>query len=636
MTRVQRTIRKTMLAVLLATACRADGLAASRSSTIALTPDGTIVCVVNQDSGSVSLWCVTEEAKDEVREVAVGDEPRTLAVAPDGRTVYVTAQRSQQIAVVDISRGERVAAIPLSGQPLGIVLSADGRRAFVSQFAGDYIDGQYSPGAIAVIDTTKRSVIHQVAVKPFPFALAIDSQRQRLYATHFFAQQSDGFVSVVDTESLQLLREISLPEDDDINGGAGGVFTAISAIAVHPSAPRALVVGVHANVRRGLTQSGRALSHKTTMQAVVRLIDLGRGEELSDSRIISSFSGQAVAMPSAVAFLPSGEHFIDVYSVSHDFKVIAYNERGIVAERSLFELPAGPTGVALTPDGRGAFFNGRWARSVAHVSIDDIRKPRLVREMRMTAEPWSELRALGARVFHNSRDTRMTPNRWLACGCCHLDGAVLSDNLVWEFSQKQKPSSPRLVNTKPLSLTAASSPPILIRGTYHAVQEEQKFIRSFLGGSGFLRTSDRELPEKFVGVSRELDALDAFVRGLTPRPNPHLRHGIPRAENADSVRRGRELFTSQRVGCSRCHQGAALTLSGSTVGVKKLVDVGTGILADVPSLHALWSSAPYLHDGRAARLRDVLTAHNPDDRHGRTSDLTDNQIEDLIRFLHVQ
>ncbi len=378
-------------------------------------------------------------------------------------TIYVTTQRSQTLAIVDLEKGQCTATIELAGQPLGVVLSADGRRAFVSEFAGDYIDGVYSPGTIAVVDLVKRSVIKKIPVKPFPFALALDDKRRSLYVTHFFAHNSVGLVSVIGTDSCELQREIHLPEDNDIIGGAGGVFTAISSIALHPCAPRALVVGVHANVRRGLSQSRHALSHKTTMQAVARVLDLEKGEEVPCSRIISSFSGQAVAMPSAVAFLPSGKHFIDVYSVSHDFKLIAYNERGVVAERTLFELPAGPTGLALTRDGRTVFFNCRWARSIAQVTIADIRRPNLAHKVQITQEPWDELRAFGAHVFHNSRDTRMTPNRWLACGCCHLDGGNLSDNLVWEFTENQKPSSPRLVNTKPLSITGWSAPQFLFR-----------------------------------------------------------------------------------------------------------------------------------------------------------------------------
>ncbi len=53
----------------------------------------------------------------------------------------------------------------------------------------------------------------------------------------------------------------------------------------------------------------------------------------------------------SVAFLGEGEYFVDVYFASHDMKVIKYNERGLVAERSLLELPDGPTGIAVTGDG---------------------------------------------------------------------------------------------------------------------------------------------------------------------------------------------------------------------------------------------------------------------------------------------
>jgi len=54
---------------------------------------------------------------------------------------------------------------------------------------------------------------------------------------------------------------------------------------------------------------------------------------------------------------------------------------------------------------------------------------------------------------------------------------------------------------------------------------------------------------------------------------------------------------------------------------------------DTPTLRGLWASAPYLHDGRAETLTEVLTTYNPDDRHGRTSHLTAAQIEDLVTFL---
>ena len=73
-----------------------------------------------------------------------------------------------------------------------------------------------------------------------------------------------------------------------------------------------------------------------------------------------------------------------------------------------------------------------------------------------------------------------------------------------------------------------------------------------------------------------------------------------------------------------------------------LHDVGTGDddatelmgpAYDTPTLLGVYRSAPYLHHGKAATLRDVLTTQNKEDRHGRTSDLSETQISDLIEFL---
>jgi cytochrome c peroxidase len=71
-------------------------------------------------------------------------------------------------------------------------------------------------------------------------------------------------------------------------------------------------------------------------------------------------------------------------------------------------------------------------------------------------------------------------------------------------------------------------------------------------------------------------------------------------------------------------------------------DVGTGgddpkeklgPAYDTPSLLGAYRTAPYLHHGRAESLPDVLTKCNPDDKHGKTSHLTAQQIADLVEFL---
>jgi cytochrome c peroxidase len=54
---------------------------------------------------------------------------------------------------------------------------------------------------------------------------------------------------------------------------------------------------------------------------------------------------------------------------------------------------------------------------------------------------------------------------------------------------------------------------------------------------------------------------------------------------------------------------------------------------DTPTLIEVWRTAPYLHDGRAVTIQDVLTRFNKDDRHGRTSELTEKEIEELAEFV---
>ncbi len=249
-----------------------------------------------------------------------------------------------------------------------------------------------------------------------------------------------------------------------------------------------------------------------------------------------------------------------------------------------------------------------------------------------TREPWSRRRLLGAKVFHNTRDPRMTPGRWLSCGVCHLDGGVVSDGLRWEFTDPQKHDSPKLLNTKDLTVTGWSAPPLLISGKYKTVQEEDKFIRSFLGGTGFIAHQNGSFPGDPVGKSPEMDAVAEYVLALRPRPNPHMKDGLPRMEIRASAVRGQEFFFSDHVGCSRCHSGPYFTQSGRT-SRPRLTDVGTGMRGDIPSLRNLWQSAPYLHDGRAKTLQEVLTTYNSHDKHGKTRHLKPREVADLATFL---
>ena len=124
-------------------------------------------------------------------------------------------------------------------------------------------------------------------------------------------------------------------------------------------------------------------------------------------------------------------------------------------------------------------------------------------------------------------------------------------------------------------------------------------------------------------------AIDTYLKSLTPVPSPYLVDGKLSA----AAQRGKKLFES--AGCAGCHPPPLFT-------DKQKYDVGTGPdnrgfkEFDTPTLVEIWRTGAYLLDGRAATITDVLKKHNPKDKHGTTSKLSDQQIADLAEYVLSQ
>ena len=70
------------------------------------------------------------------------------------------------------------------------------------------------------------------------------------------------------------------------------------------------------------------------------------------------------------------------------------------------------------------------------------------------------------------------------------------------------------------------------------------------------------------------------------------------------------------------------------MGTKKPTD--RSALLKTPQLTNVALMAPYMHDGSAPSLEEIWTVFNPQDKHGRTNDLTKNQLNDLIEYLRTR
>lgn len=129
-----------------------------------------------------------------------------------------------------------------------------------------------------------------------------------------------------------------------------------------------------------------------------------------------------------------------------------------------------------------------------------------------------------------------------------------------------------------------------------------------------------------IGDRRAL--LDAFL-AAEPLPTSHA----PR----DVVREQRGLAVFFASGCDHCHAPPAFTTLARyplhTVFPDH--DGDAALSLDVPSLRNLRDQAPYLFDGRAATLGDVIGRENGANRHGDTRALTDEERADLLFFLET-
>jgi cytochrome c peroxidase len=243
----------------------------------------------------------------------------------------------------------------------------------------------------------------------------------------------------------------------------------------------------------------------------------------------------------------------------------------------------------------------------------------------------------GKQLFYDASDPRMNEDGYLSCASCHLDGG--QDGRTWDFTDRGE----GLRNT--ISLVGR-------RGTGHGnvhwtanfdeIQDFENDIRAHFGGDGFMSNAlfplvANPLGEPKAGRSEELDALAAYVSSLTEFGRSPYRE--PDGNLTAAGGRGRLLF--QQLACAQCHAGADFTDSASGV----LHDVGTLspssgqasgeplVGLDTPTLRGLWATAPYLHDGSAPTLLDVLTTKNPLGSHGATTTLPPQDQADLVEYL---
>ena len=130
---------------------------ASASGAAAITADGARVFVANPDSDSVSL--VDTRTDEPVAEVVVGTDPRSLALGPGDRHLYVTGHGSATLTILSAESLSAVATFAIGAEPYGVVADLRGHLVYVASSA---------LAAVEVVDVRLRQVIGRIPVGPKP------------------------------------------------------------------------------------------------------------------------------------------------------------------------------------------------------------------------------------------------------------------------------------------------------------------------------------------------------------------------------------------------------------------------------------------------------------------------------------
>jgi DNA-binding beta-propeller fold protein YncE len=608
----------------------------SSSASIVYDPAHDVVCNVNPDSDTVSF--VDVQTLQKIGELAVYGRPQALAIAPGGK-LWVVHRDDYAVAIIDLdSRSiERGFRLPYASQPMGIAMSPAGDAAYVTLMAA---------GKLAKLNPDTGEVVRQLDVGPWPRGVAVSQDGENVYVTRFISAHSPGAAGFGEVlhiagSSLEVLDRIALPEDTstaDTDQGGRGIPNYLFAVGLTPDGGEAWVPTKKDNMARGILRDGLALNQDNTVRPSVSVINLETGTE----DLINRIDLDDRNLPVHVEFSPLGDYaFVSVTGSSQVTVLDAYTKEFVTTLRG---AGLAPSSSVLTPRGR-LFMHGALSRSVVVYDVVDIlsatdQATRLLAEIPVVeVEKLSAEVLLGKRIFYNSEDQRMSQEGYLSCATCHFEG--FEDGRVWDFRDRGEGFRN---TTSLLGRRGTGQGPVHWTGNFDEIQDFEGAIRNDQLGTGFIAdplylegTHSTPLGDPKIGLSPDLDALSAYVTSLAEVNRSPFR-------NADGTltadgEAGRSIF--ERLECATCHAGPDFTDSAQ----RELHDVGTlketsglrlgepllGI--DTPTLLGVWETAPYLHDGSALTLRDVLTTANPEDRHGAVSTLQAPEIDQLVAYL---
>ncbi len=574
--------------------------------TLLVTRDGRFA--VMSDPALDTIFVVDLEALEGTAiELAPDDEPGRL-VEDDAGRVHVVLRRGGAIVTVDPARASMVARRDVCSAPRGIAWRAEDDALVVACAGGELVFLPASGGEATsqvVLDDDLRDVVldgERILVSRFRAAeiLALDSDgtlRERIPLTTIELPLSDRTPDyfepprriphvawrMVAAEGGALVlhqrESTTVLETESALGGYGG--PSVSAPTDCTGEQRVTTVATFVGDR---AEIGASLDLVLGVDVALS----ANGEELVVATPANAYARSGG--PDARSGMLGGVATYDALTVhAPNDSPDPLASEGICATRTTTETPVdgAPTAVAFGPDGR-LFIQSHAPAMLTIVGGGATMDVRLA----------NDAPAIGEAIFHARTGSGF------ACASCHPEGG--DDGHVWDFS---------FIG---LRRTQSLRGGVLGTAPFHWDGEFTDF-----GSLAHDVFEDRMAGGELAAY--EVYGLAGWLEGIPALP-PIRAAGV----TDEAVLRGRALFYSPELLCANCHAGGLLTNNRSVVA-------GTGDYFQVPSLLGVAHRAPFMHDGCAPTLRARFTdpGCGGGDRHGRTSGLTEGDIDDLVAFLET-
>ncbi|MDH3981498.1 MAG: hypothetical protein OES84_01210 [Kiritimatiellaceae bacterium] len=572
--------------------------------------------------------------------------PCDIDLSLDRKMLHLTATTGKQVLNFDLSARKLSGSTALPGEPTGLTQSADGTMLLVSggghngriwkladgEITGEIMTGHtpvapvLSPDGktlyvcnrfdddVSFIDLNTGETQARVAVLREPIAADITPDGKMLFVANHIPDgraDVDYVASKISAINTQTKKVTTIPL---VNGAEG-----VRGVKVSPDGEYVFATHLMARFLVPTTQLERGWI-STDALSVIRVED----QALQYTVLLDNID-QGFSSPWAIDFSNDGKTLVISSAGNHEISLIdlpammqkiadetttIQGAAHLNAHNNLSFLSGIRKRIKLEGNGPRSLIVDDEFIYIAHYFSDTLEVVRVLSDWNTHSksfplgpkQPVTKERQ--GEIYFN--DASLCFQNWLSCAVCHPDGR--NDALNWDLLNDGI-GNPKNVKSMLLSHKTPRAMWLGVRA------DAETGVRA---GLKHIQFSVR--PEK------DAQAIDAYLKSLRPIPSPHLVNG----ELSESALRGKALF--EGMSCASCHPAPLYTNM-------KLYDVGTtkgqdqGKPVDVPTLVEVWRTAPYLHDGRAATIHDLLHSQGHAGILKETKALDEQQINDLAEYV---